>query len=69
MSCQASKLPVQSCNDKCPRPETMADTLPESKPWEIAVGTGGIIILVILFLSSKKQTDNEKTTTGNNRIL
>jgi len=59
MGCQASKLPVQSCDDKCPRPETMADTLPESTRTEIILGTIVISGLVILFLSSVEKENKE----------
>ncbi len=58
--CQAANLPVRSCTSNgCPRPQTMADTLPESKPWEIWVATGGVVILVILAVSSI-EIENEK---------
>ncbi len=59
MSCQASRLPVRGCDDKCPRPETMASTLPESTRTEIFVGTVLVGGLVILFLSSIDKAEND----------
>ena len=50
MGCQASKIP-----ECATRPQTMASTLPDSKPWEIVGGTVLIGGMVILFYSDIKK--------------
>ena len=55
MGCRASKIPV--CTT---RSQTMVDTLPESKPWEIVAGTVLIGGMVILFYSDIEKNKDDK---------
>ena len=56
--CQAAKIPV--CTSGCPRPETMASTLPESTRLELIIGTAVIGGLVILFFTSVENNKDDK---------